>query len=119
MNNKILVMALALLLSACAVGPDYKAPQTAPAAISNAQNQAGAAPQFVAQNPEAAWWQQFDDAELDSLVRRSLTANLDLRIAVDRVRAARAVFVENAYDFGPHLPVQAAYSHADEQQPGF
>ncbi len=23
------------------------------------------------------------------------------------------------YDFGPHLPLQAAYSHADEQQPGF
>lgn len=118
MNNniprKLLAMALALLLSACAVGPDYKAPDTAPAVIANAQSA-----QFVAQNPEAAWWQQFDDAELDSLVKRSLTANLDLRIAVDRVRAARAVFVENAYNFGPHVPLDAAYSHSKEQQPGF
>lgn len=114
MNNKILVALAALLLSACAVGPDYKAPATAPAVVANAQS-----PQFVAQDPEAAWWQQFDDAELDSLVKRALTANLDLRIAVDRVRAARAVFVENAYDFGPHLPLQASYSHSDEQQPGF
>ncbi|HZR38093.1 MAG TPA: efflux transporter outer membrane subunit [Nevskia sp.] len=114
MNNKILVTALALLLSACAVGPDYKAPDTAPAVIANAQS-----PEFSAQNPEAAWWQQFDDAELDRLVRRALDANLDLRIAVDRVRAARAVFVENSYDFGPHVPLEAAYSHSKEQQPGF
>jgi multidrug efflux system outer membrane protein len=114
MNHKILITALALLLSACAVGPDYKAPDTAAATIVNAQS-----PQFIAQNPEAAWWQQFDDTELDSLVKRALGANLDLRIAVDRVRAARAVFVENAYDFGPHVPLEAAYSHSKEQQPGF
>lgn len=114
MSKKILVALAALLLSACAVGPDYKAPETAPAVVANAQ-----APQFTAQNPEAAWWQQFEDAELDSLVRRGLASNLDLRIAVDRVRAARAVFVENAYDFGPHVPLQAAYTHSKEQQPGF
>lgn len=104
----------ALALSACAVGPDYHKPETAPAALINTQS-----PQFVAQNPEAAWWNQFDDAELDSLVSRSLGANLDLQIAIDRVRQARAVFVQNQYDFLPHVPVQAAYSHADEQQPGF
>ena len=78
----------ALALSACAVGPDFHQPQTAPAVLINTQS-----PQFVAQNPEAAWWQQFDDAELDSLVSRSLDANLDLQIAIDRVRQARAVFV--------------------------
>jgi multidrug efflux system outer membrane protein len=114
MNKKMLVALAALLLSACAVGPDYKAPDTAPAVVANTQS-----PQFVAQNPEAAWWRQFEDTGLDSLVQRALNANLDLRIAVDRVRAARAVFVENAYDFGPHAPLQAAYSHSKEQQPGF
>ncbi len=114
MNKSILAALAGLLLSACAVGPDYHAPQTAPAALINTQS-----PQFVAQNPEAAWWNQFDDAELDSLVSRSLAANLDLRIAIDRVREARAVFVQNQYDLAPHVPLQAAYSHSDEQQPGF
>ncbi len=114
MNKSILAALATLLLSACAVGPDYRAPQTAPAALINTQS-----PQFLAQNPEAAWWNQFDDAELDSLVTRALGANLDLRIAVDRVREARAVFVQDRYDFLPHLPLQAAYSHSDEQQPGF
>lgn len=114
MNKSIFTAFATLLLSACAVGPDYQAPQTAPAGLLNAQS-----PQFAAQDPEAAWWRQFDDAELDSLVSRALGANLDLRIAIDRVREARAVFVQNQYDFLPHLPLQAAYSHADEQQPGF
>ena len=73
----------------------------------------------VAQDPEGAWWQQFDDAELDSLVRRALVQNLDLRIAYDRVREARAVFVGNELDLAPHVPLQAAYAHSDEQEPGF
>ena len=114
MNKSILAALATLLLSACAVGPDYRAPQTAPAALINTQS-----PQFVARNPEAVWWNQFDDAELDSLVTRALGANLDLRIAIDRVREARAVFVQNQYDYAPHAPLQAAYSHTDEQEPGF
>ena len=114
MNRSFLAALTGLLLSACAVGPDYHAPQTAPAALQNTQA-AGA----VAQNPEALWWQQFDDAELDGLERRALSANLDLRIAGDRVHAARAVFVQNEYDYAPHVPLQASYLNSKEQEPGF
>jgi outer membrane protein, multidrug efflux system len=104
----------ALLLAACAVGPNYKAPETAPAVLKNAQS-----PAFIAQTPEAAWWREFEDTELDNLVRRALDANLDLRSAYDRVRAARAVFVERNFDYAPHVQLNAAYSHTDEQVPGF
>jgi outer membrane protein, multidrug efflux system len=114
MNKLIAIASGALLLAACAVGPNYSAPETAPAVLKNAQS-----PAFVAQTPEAAWWREFDDAELDSLVRRALAANLDLRSAYDRVRAARAVFVERNFDYAPHVQSHAGYSHADEQVPGF
>ena len=103
-----------LLLAACAVGPNYRAPQTAPAVVHNAQSTA-----FVAQTPEALWWQEFDDAELDTLMRRALSANLDLRSAYDRVRAARAVFVEKNFDYAPHVQLDGTYSHFDQQEPGF
>jgi outer membrane protein, multidrug efflux system len=103
-----------LLLAACAVGPNYRAPQIAPVHLKNAQSAA-----FVAETPEALWWQQFEDTELDDLVRRALAANLDLRSAYDRVRAARAVFVERNFDYAPHAPLEASYTHFDEQQPGF
>jgi outer membrane protein, multidrug efflux system len=103
-----------LLLAACAVGPNYHAPDTAPVVLKNAQS-----PAFVAQTPEALWWQEFDDAELDALVQRALAGNLDLRAAFDRVSAARAVFVERKLDYAPHVALDGAYTHSDEQQPGF
>jgi multidrug efflux system outer membrane protein len=114
MKNMLTISLATLLLASCAVGPNYRAPQLAPAAVQNAQSSA-----FVTQSPEALWWQEFGDAELDSLVQRALGANLDLRSAYDRVRAARAVFVERKLDHAPHVQLQGQYSHFDEQQPGF
>jgi multidrug efflux system outer membrane protein len=105
---------LATLLASCAVGPNYRAQPVAPAVVKNAASSA-----FVTQSPEALWWQEFGDTELNDLVRRALAANLDLRSAYDQVRAARAVFVERKFDYAPHVQLDAAYSHFDEQQPGF
>jgi outer membrane protein, multidrug efflux system len=110
----LILMVGAYLLAACAVGPNYVAPATSPAVLENAQS-----PAFVPRMPEATWWQEFDDPELDALMRRALTANLDLRGAYDRVRSARAVFVERKLDYAPHVQLDGAYSHLDEQQPGF
>jgi outer membrane protein, multidrug efflux system len=113
-NRLIATVLTSFWLTACAVGPIYHPPQTPPAVLQNADS-----PQFVAQNPEAAWWQEFADPELDRLIAGALGANLDLRMAIDRVRAARAVFVGARYDYAPHVPLTAAYTHSDEQQPGF
>jgi len=113
MKNILLYGWIALALSACAVGPDYREPDTAPAVVQNASST-----DFVAQSPESAWWGQFDDVILNRLVTTALSANLDLRIALDRVRAARAVFGERQYDLGPHVPIEAGYSRSEQQQPG-
>lgn len=80
--------------------------------------QNAASPAFLPQDPEATWWQEFEDPELDGLERRALAANLDLRMALDRVRAARAIFVEQNYDYAPHVPVQGGYAKSVEQEPG-
>jgi len=105
---------VALALPACAVGPNYHEPPTAAANLVNARSSG-----VVTQDPEGAWWQQFDDAELASLVRRGLLQSLDLRIAYDRVREARAVFSGNELDLAPHVPLQSGYARSDEQEPGF
>ena len=114
MNRCIGTIFIVMLLAACAVGPNYHEVDSPPAVVHNA-----ASANFVARDPEAAWWQEFQDTELDSLMRRALAANLDLRMAFDRVRAARAVFVERNYDYAPHLPAQAGYTKSVEQAPGF
>ncbi|WP_069086514.1 efflux transporter outer membrane subunit [Pseudomonas sp. TCU-HL1] len=40
--------------------------------------------------PEAAWWEVFHDPVLSDLVRRAMRENRDVKIAAERVRAARA-----------------------------
>ena len=40
--------------------------------------------------PEAAWWDSFGDPVLSDLVRRAAHENRDVKIAAERVRAARA-----------------------------
>ena len=92
----------AALLSACAVGPDYRAAAPAPVELRNAQ-----APGTVADSPVAQWWRQFDDPVLDRLVTDALLANADLRLAMTRVRAARAVFGERRLDPWPHVSAGA------------
>ena len=69
--------------------------------------------------PAADWWQQVDDPELASLEQRALAGDLDLQIALQRVRAARAVLRGAELDYAPHIPLDAAYTHSKEQQPGF
>lgn len=99
-----LVLALATaLLAACAVGPDYHAAAPAPVQLQHARVQGV----FAADSPVAGWWRQFDDPVLERLVGDALAANPDLRIAVTRVRAARAVFVERGLDPWPHVTAGA------------
>jgi outer membrane protein, multidrug efflux system len=111
------LFAASLVLAACAVGPDFKPPVNPPAALVNAHSTERAP--LVAQSPDGLWWQQFDDSELNELIARALDSNLDLKMAGDRVRAARAAFSGAELDYAPHVPLTAGYAHAKEQEPGF
>jgi multidrug efflux system outer membrane protein len=42
------------------------------------------------QEPEIAWWESFGDPVLSDLIRRAAQENRDIKIAAERVRAARA-----------------------------
>jgi len=105
--------ASALLLAACAVGPDYKTPVAAPVVLQNAP--AGA---FSTANPEAQWWTAFNDPVLDGLIAQGLSGNLDIRIAVARVDEARALFKDARLDQIPRVTASGAYVKSDKQQPG-
>ena len=77
---------VALLATACTVGPNYSPPETAvPPAF--AAPQPAAAP-GAAIDP-ARWWTAFGDPVLDGLVTRALKDNPDITIAASRVRQAR------------------------------
>lgn len=87
--NRIAIAAslTALLLQACAVGPDYAAPALPDVAGFAHAEDAG----FEPAEPEHAWWQALRDDQLSQLINEALANNLDLRAAVANVRAARAL----------------------------
>jgi multidrug efflux system outer membrane protein len=84
------VLAL-MLLSGCAVGPDYQRPEAAiipDAYVGPGQDWKIADPQ--AHVPRSAWWEIFGDPELNQLEADAMAANQDLKAAVSRFEQARA-----------------------------
>ena len=74
---------LAAVLSACALGPDYKTPQSRLAG--DFENTTG-----DQQEPQREFWRRFDDPILNGLVDDAIKANHDIRIAVANLQQARA-----------------------------
>ncbi len=84
-RRKLLTAVGALLLSACAAGPNYVTPPSAmPASFRHAAPGSGTAPALD------AWWGQFHDPALTRIIERVLAQNLDLAAALARVDQARA-----------------------------
>ncbi len=101
----------AVAVAACAVGPDYRRPHTEVAAsFANAE-----ATTFSSQEAQAAFWRQFDDDTLNTLVAAALTSNHDLRIALGRLAEARALRRQSLYDFAP--TITASGSHQTQKFP--
>jgi len=78
---RVLAASLALALGGCAT-PVLKASLDVPDRF--------AAPTASVAEPEVAWWEGFKDPVLSDLIRRAALQNRDVRIATQRLRAARA-----------------------------
>lgn len=98
-----------LLLSACAVGPDYHPAQTPPAAARPFTPGLAAT---SASTPDA-WWRLYNDPVLDDLIGEAFAANTDLRVATANLRRARAVLAETG---AARLPTTAVSGQAVEAQ---
>ena len=78
-----------LLLSACAVGPDFRHPPIPPSA--NATFIGGTvAGVDAAAETSAPWWELYHDPVLEGLIDQALTANTDIRVALGNLDKARA-----------------------------
>lgn len=113
----LLVAASAVLVSGCAVGPDYAAPM--PPKTGAFMGQAAVTARGLAPAPVDAWWQGFNDPVLNRLVERALAQNLDLAQAAARVTQARAGLGAATAALLPSASVQAqgASVHASTQTP--
>ena len=94
-----------LLLTSCAVGPDYKKPTTeTPAQMPSLLSGSLETTDVI----DPYWWKMFSDAQLDSLVKTSLESNLDLVVALARVDEARANLGISKSAFYPNVDLNAS-----------
>ena len=98
-----------LLVTGCAVGPDYRSPDVSMPESWNEQStdKAVIAPVSIAQ-----WWKAFNDPALDSLIAQAVESNHDLRIAEARIREARALHRVAAADLWPNVNTSGSYSRS-------
>jgi len=90
-----------LALAACTVGPNYHPPATP---TPPAYQEAVGLPAASQQTPDlTAWWSQFHDPTLDSLVARALAGNLDVATAASKIRQAREQIIVAGAPLWPQL----------------
>ena len=86
MKLRLIVLACALTLTACSVGPQYQRPPVDVPASFRAQEDASAEQSLA----DLSWWDMYQDKTLQQLLRTALEQNRDLKIAAARVEEARA-----------------------------
>lgn len=106
----------ALLLAACAVGPDYKRPAALPpeqVRLTEALENGAVTPSPL---PDQ-WWQLFKDPELDRLVTQALAKNTDLRVAAANLQRARSVLSEAGAARLPTSTAKAQFTNSRQVIP--
>jgi multidrug efflux system outer membrane protein len=102
--NLGLALCVGLLISGCAVGPNYKRPTIdSPGAFRDGQ-------QTNASYADLAWWEVYKDETLQRLIREALTNNYDLRIAITRVEQSRALAMQARSQFVPSVTYNGTVS---------
>lgn len=112
--NRILPVFMSFcLLSACAVGPDFKRPDARPPADlfeTTAGDSAQQSQAVAAGTVETSWWTLFNDDILSELQTRARKGNLDLQLAGARVAQSRAQVTIAGGAGLPHLGAGGSYA---------
>jgi multidrug efflux system outer membrane protein len=109
-----------LALAGCAVGPDFRPPETHVPEAWNGLEAAAGSPTRLTTSPPVelvGWWKTFSDPILTSLVGRAIESNLDLRQAEARIRQARAGRGVAASGLWPEIDTTGTYSRSHSPAP--
>jgi len=114
--RRLLVLSVMVVLSACTVGPDYRAPdkQAPPRfVLSDVLSALNDGKEDLA--PVDQWWMGFDDALLNQIVTKGLESNLEIAEALGTVRAAEADARAAGAGFRPQAGASAGPSGQDQR----
>jgi NodT family efflux transporter outer membrane factor (OMF) lipoprotein len=112
-SSVFLICLSLILLTGCAVGPDFKSPEAKiPASWTGSAAESQKPPVNVTEKNQADWWKVFNDSILTSLIERAVSSNLDLKQAEAQIRKARAERGVTAAGIGPELNAGGSYERS-------
>lgn len=94
------VTALAVALSGCMLGPDYRRPAVETMQSFRFEDKA------AQDTADTDWWKQFDDPVLDSLIAEALANNKNIKIAAANIEQAAGILMQTRAPLFPR-PVTA------------
>ncbi|HEX4794930.1 MAG TPA: efflux transporter outer membrane subunit [Humisphaera sp.] len=120
----VCVLALALAVAGCAVGPDYHRPDYKVPGQFGAATQPSTQPSTQPTTQPVVvdltrWWESFGDAQLNSLVERAVNSNLTVQVAELRLREARYQLQISRSGLFPVANASGSYQHARFSKNGF
>ena len=95
----IIIIAIALMLSNCAVGPQFQSPKVDMPVAYIYESGDTRGDSLV----NLAWWENFGDTTLNSLIEQALDSNRNLAIAASRIEQARLQFKMTCADLAPSV----------------
>lgn len=115
----IVVVLLAVVFAGCmTVGPDYKPVKVnVPGEWPAIEGQENAGKQVAEAETLAQWWTTLEDPVLSNLVKRALSSNKDLKIALTRIRQSRAAFGVADKQLDPSVSGSALYRRSQSGVP--
>lgn len=97
-----------ILLSGCAVGPNYRPPDATALSVPASYS----LPMAAADGADlAAWWSQFHDPLLTDLIGRATAANLDIAVSQSRLIQARESLIQARGALFPSINGSTGFSH--------
>lgn len=99
------------------VGPDYQKPETKVAAQFAGLDKQVSSDDLASKPTDAPleisrWWREFGDEKMTALIARAQRENLDVAVAIARIRQARAQVMIATGGLYPSVSIGASYSQA-------
>lgn len=95
--RRLIVIASAILITGCMVGPDYRRPAVdTPESFRYEDEDAH-------DTADTNWWKEFDDAVLDSLIHEALANNKNVKIAAANIEQAAGVLMQTRAPLFPQV----------------
>jgi len=112
-NKKLTLFLISLLITGCAVGPDFKKPDVESPEDYQFSQTLQVDSSYADSLINLQWWTLFEDTLLDTMVQIALQENKNILIAASRMEQARASLGFVKADALPRLDIEAGVSRGN------